>query len=86
MLSRLIKEHGYLEGNLHAEHKPGTLAAAYAQLECPGGDHRSRLGLTAIIVADTWEWFPLTMLMVLVALQTLPDELIDAAHVDGAGP
>jgi multiple sugar transport system permease protein len=41
--------------------------------------------LTAIIVADTWEWFPLTMLMVLAALQTVPEELVDAARVDGAG-
>ncbi len=41
--------------------------------------------LPAIIAADTWEWFPLTMLMVLAALQTLPEELIDAARVDGAG-
>jgi multiple sugar transport system permease protein len=41
--------------------------------------------LTAIIVADTWEWFPLTMLMVLAALQTVPEELIDAVRVDGAG-
>jgi multiple sugar transport system permease protein len=41
--------------------------------------------LPAIIAADTWEWFPLTMLMVLAALQTLPDELLDAARVDGAG-
>ena len=40
--------------------------------------------LTAIIVADTWEWFPLTMLMVLAALQTVPEELIDSARVDGA--
>ena len=40
--------------------------------------------LPAIIVADTWEWFPLTMLMVLAALQTLPEELLDAARVDGA--
>ena len=41
--------------------------------------------LFAIIVADTWEWFPLTMLMVLAALQTMPEELVDAARVDGAG-
>jgi multiple sugar transport system permease protein len=41
--------------------------------------------LTAIIVADTWEWFPLTMLMVLAALQTVPEDLLDAARVDGAG-
>ena len=41
--------------------------------------------LTAIIIADTWEWFPLTMLMMLAALQTVPEELLDAARVDGAG-
>lgn len=40
--------------------------------------------LPAIIAADTWEWFPLTMLMVLAALQTVPEELADAARVDGA--
>ncbi len=40
--------------------------------------------LPAIILADTWEWSPLTMLMVLAALQTLPEELLDAAKVDGA--
>jgi multiple sugar transport system permease protein len=40
--------------------------------------------LTAIIVADTWEWFPFTMLMVLAALQMMPQELVDAARVDGA--
>jgi multiple sugar transport system permease protein len=42
--------------------------------------------LTSIIIADTWEWFPFTMLMVLAALQMIPQELIDAAKVDGASP
>lgn len=42
--------------------------------------------LTAIIIADTWEWFPFTMLMVLAALQMMPQEIIDAAKVDGATP
>jgi multiple sugar transport system permease protein len=42
--------------------------------------------LTAIIIADTWEWFPFTMLMVLAALQIMPQELLDAAKVDGASP
>jgi len=41
--------------------------------------------LTAIIIADTWEWFPLTMLMLLAGLQTVPEELVDSARVDGAG-
>jgi multiple sugar transport system permease protein len=43
------------------------------------------LALWAIAVADTWEWFPFTMLMVLAALQMVPGEPIDAARIDGAG-
>jgi multiple sugar transport system permease protein len=42
--------------------------------------------LTSIIIADTWEWFPFTMLMVLAALQMVPQEMLDAAKVDGASP
>jgi multiple sugar transport system permease protein len=42
--------------------------------------------LISIIIADTWEWFPFTMLMVLAALQMMPQELLDAAKVDGASP
>ena len=41
--------------------------------------------LWAIAVADTWEWFPFTMLMVLASLQMIPDEPIEAARIDGAG-
>jgi multiple sugar transport system permease protein len=41
--------------------------------------------LWAIAAADTWEWFPFTMLMVLAALQMIPDEPIEAAQIDGAG-
>jgi multiple sugar transport system permease protein len=40
--------------------------------------------LTAIVIADTWEWLPFTFLMVLAALQTIPDEYSEAALVDGA--
>jgi multiple sugar transport system permease protein len=42
--------------------------------------------LTSIVIADTWEWFPFTMLMVLAALQMVPQEMLDAAKVDGASP
>jgi multiple sugar transport system permease protein len=45
----------------------------------------SDMALWAIAVADTWEWFPFTMLMVLAALQMVPSEPIDAARIDGAG-
>jgi multiple sugar transport system permease protein len=42
--------------------------------------------LWAIIIADVWEWFPFTMLMLLAALQIMPDEPLEAARIDGAGP
>ena len=42
------------------------------------------LALWAIIIADVWEWFPFTMLMLLAALQMMPDEPLEAAKVDGA--
>ena len=40
--------------------------------------------LWAIVAVDTWEWFPFTMLMVLAALQMIPDSPIEAARIDGA--
>lgn len=43
------------------------------------------MALYAIAIADTWEWFPFTMLMVLAALQMIPKEPLEAAQIDGAG-
>jgi multiple sugar transport system permease protein len=42
------------------------------------------LALPAIIIADVWEWFPFTMLMLLAALQMMPSEPLEAARIDGA--
>ncbi|HWT79837.1 MAG TPA: sugar ABC transporter permease [Candidatus Acidoferrum sp.] len=42
------------------------------------------LALPAIIIADVWEWFPFTMLMLLAALQMMPSEPVEAARIDGA--
>ena len=39
--------------------------------------------LWAIALADTWQWFPFTMLIILAALQVVPAEPIEAARVDG---
>jgi multiple sugar transport system permease protein len=41
--------------------------------------------LWAIAAADTWQWFPFTLLMTLAALQSMPQEPIEAASLDGAG-
>src|SRR5690606_1889680 len=40
--------------------------------------------LWAIAFAETWQWFPFTMLMVLAALQMMPDDPLEAARIDGA--
>jgi len=40
--------------------------------------------LWAIAFADTWEWFPFTMLIILASLQMVPDEPLEAAKIDGA--
>ena len=38
----------------------------------------------AIVVAESWEWFPFTMLMTLAALQMIPNDPLEAAAIDGA--
>ncbi|MDA8219463.1 MAG: sugar ABC transporter permease [Dehalococcoidales bacterium] len=43
------------------------------------------LALWAIVIADVWEWFPFAMLMILAALQMMPEEPLEAAKIDGAG-
>jgi len=44
-----------------------------------------QLALWTIAVADIWEWTAFTTLVLLAALQMMPDEPIEAARVDGAG-
>lgn len=39
-----------------------------------------------IILAQVWHGFPFVMIMLLAGLQAIPDELYEAAAVDGAGP
>jgi multiple sugar transport system permease protein len=52
------------------------------QVPVPITDARFALG--AIVFADTWEWFPFTMLIILSALSMMPEELVEAARLDGA--
>ncbi|HEY4752937.1 MAG TPA: sugar ABC transporter permease [Candidatus Limnocylindrales bacterium] len=39
-----------------------------------------------LVVVDVWEWTPLLFLLALAGLQSLPQEPLEAAVVDGAGP
>ncbi|HEY0387607.1 MAG TPA: sugar ABC transporter permease [Gaiellales bacterium] len=39
----------------------------------------------AVVLVDVWEWTPLIFLIILAGLQSLPEEPLEAARVDGAG-
>ena len=39
----------------------------------------------AVVIVDVWEWTPLIFLILLAGLQSLPQEPLEAARVDGAG-
>ncbi len=41
--------------------------------------------LASLIVVNVWKEFPFAMIMMLAGLQTVPDQLLRAAQVDGAG-
>ncbi|MFQ5896435.1 MAG: carbohydrate ABC transporter permease, partial [Nitrospinota bacterium] len=59
----------------------GTDVAAYpAWLADPWGAR------AAILVADVWKTTPFAAILLLAGLQTIPEELYEAASVDGAGP
>ena len=42
--------------------------------------------LASVILVDIWQWTPFCFLVFLAALQGVPDELYEAARVDGASP
>jgi multiple sugar transport system permease protein len=42
--------------------------------------------LWSVILVGTWKYFPFVVVMVLARLQVIPQELYEAARVDGAGP
>ena len=41
--------------------------------------------LPAVLVAELWRWFPFVTLFLLAGLQSIPQEIYDAAAIDGAG-
>lgn len=45
-----------------------------------------RTALASVILVDVWQWTPFVFLLLLAALQSLPQEPYEAARVDGASP
>jgi len=47
-------------------------------------DWISSFPLTAVMMAIVWQWTPFMMLLILAGLQSQPDDVLEAAGVDGA--
>lgn len=43
-----------------------------------------KVALYAVMMTDVWQWTPFLMLLVLAGLQTVPQDMYDAADIDGA--
>jgi sorbitol/mannitol transport system permease protein len=49
-----------------------------------GTDWISNFPLTAVMFSIVWQWTPFMMLLILAGLQSQPDDVLEAAGVDGA--
>ena len=39
-----------------------------------------------LVIIDSWQWIPFMTLILLAGMQAIPDEIYEAARVDGASP
>ena len=50
----------------------------------PGGEDIRR-NIETVILFDTWRYFPFAFLLILARVRSIPNELYEAAKIDGAG-
>ena len=62
------------------------LSQRWWTLEMLGVEIRLPLALISVILFEGWRYFPFAFLFILARLQAIPDELYQAASVDGASP
>ena len=69
-------------------HDAGVLNGALGWLGLPPVEWLSDPGLAlwSVMLVDTWQWTPMTTLIVLAGLQSIPPEIVEAARTDGARP
>jgi multiple sugar transport system permease protein len=71
---------------LNGNFSPLAQMLAVVGVNLPNATTSSSLAMPALIMANVWHSYPLVMIFVLAALQTVPAELYEAARIDGAGP
>ncbi len=64
----------------------GLISSFLVSIGGPRIDWINTYPMFSIVVIVTWEWTPFMMLILLAGLQSLSQEYIEAAQIDGAGP
>jgi sorbitol/mannitol transport system permease protein len=64
----------------------GLFSSFLVQLGGPRIDWINQFPMASIVTIVTWEWTPFMMLILLAGLQSLEQEHVEAAQIDGAGP
>ena len=62
------------------------LSQRWLELDLVGVRVRLPLALSSVILFEGWRYFPFAFLFILARLQAIPDDLYQAASVDGASP
>ncbi len=62
------------------------LSQRWWDLDLLGMKVRVPMALSSVILFEAWRYFPFAFLFILARLQAMPDELYQAASVDGASP
>jgi len=63
----------------------GLFAAIARGLGLPPLDWFATVPLISVILIVAWEWLPFAFLILMTALQSLDEEVLEAARLDGAG-
>ncbi|HEX2623123.1 MAG TPA: sugar ABC transporter permease [Phototrophicaceae bacterium] len=63
----------------------GLFGSLFALLGLPRPDILATEPMLAVIIIIVWEWTPFMMLILLAGLQSLDQERLEAAQIDGAG-
>ena len=84
-----LRRHHHLELHAPAGHRPGQPRPASTNLHLDRrpavlADRRQQPSSSIVVVA-VWRPWPFAFLMLMAGLQNIPDELYEAAAVDGAG-
>ncbi|MCG8652705.1 MAG: sugar ABC transporter permease, partial [Pirellulales bacterium] len=69
---------------LNAQFGPIAYAASLFGTTIPNAPTSLSLAMPSVVLVNVWSTYPLVMIFVLAALQTVPRELHEAASIDGA--